>query len=108
MNRLLSMPALPIAAPLGGGARPARLRNLVESVLETDPWECSPFAAELQRAVRGITAAMRDRGSTPEEVIIAIKRATARSAWRPITTAADALHYRMTLWSVREFFGCDQ
>jgi hypothetical protein len=107
MHKLLSRPATPGHAFTGGG-RPVRLRQLVECVLASEPWECSPFAGELQRAIRGISAEMRERGSTPEQVIIAIKRATARSAWRPITTAADALHYRMTLWSVREFFRCDQ
>lgn len=106
MHRLLSKPATPGLSP--GGGRPVRLPHLVECVLASDPWECSPFAIELQRAVRAISVEMRERGSTPEQVIIAIKRATARSAWRPITTAADALHYRMTLWAVREFFRCDR
>jgi hypothetical protein len=85
-----------------------RLGYLVESVLASEPWECSPFAGELQRAVRAITVEMRERGSTPEQVIIVLKRATARGAWRPVTAAADALHYRIILWSVREFFRCDQ
>ena len=108
MHRLLSMPATPAPTRPGVSARPVRMRHLVECVLATAPWERSPFADDLQRAIRAIAAEMRECGSTPEQVIIAIKRATARSAWRPITTAADALHYRMTLWSVREFFRCDQ
>jgi hypothetical protein len=108
MHTLLSMPAMPVAVSPGASRRPAQLLQLVERVLATEPWECSPFAAELQRSVRAIAAGMRDCGSTPEQVIIAIKRATARSAWKPITTAADALHYRMTLWSVCEFFRCDE
>lgn len=111
MHSLLSIPAWPVmpaTVPRGASHRPGQLIQLVECVLATEPWECSPFAAELQRSIRAIAAGMRDCGSTPEQVIIAIKRATARSAWRPTTTAADALHYRMTLWSVREFFRCDQ
>jgi hypothetical protein len=106
MHTLLSTPAAPIIAPVPV-ARPMQLRELVEVVLASEPWQCSPFAGDLQRAVRAIAADMRDSGSTPEQVIIALKRATARSAWRPITTATDTLHYRMTLWSVREFFRCD-
>jgi hypothetical protein len=108
MLSLRSMPAMSVTVPPDASRRPGQLRQLVECVLATEPWECSPFAAELQRSVRALAAGMRDCGSRPEQVIIALKRATARSAWRPITTAADALHYRMTLWSVREFFRCDQ
>jgi hypothetical protein len=106
MQSLVSKLATPGLSP--GGGRPVRLPHLVECVLASEPWECSPFTIELQQAVRAISVEMRERGSTPEQVIIALKCATARSAWRPITTAADALHYRMTLWAVREFFRCDR
>ena len=83
------------------------LRWLVERVLATVPWQRSPYAADLQRAVRLLAADMRERGTTPEQMIIALKRAKAQSAWRPITTEFHALHYQMTLWGVCEFFRCD-
>ena len=83
------------------------LALLLERVLATQPWQRSPHIVSLQRAVRSLAADMRERGTTPEQMVIVLKQATARSAWRPITTEFDSLHYRMTLWGVREFFRCD-
>lgn len=92
---------------LTGRAPPGLLRPLIERVLMSEPWDCSPLATELQQIVRGLAAEMRDCGYTPEHMIIALKRAIARGASRPSTKASDQLHYRMTLWGVREFFRCD-
>jgi hypothetical protein len=100
--------ATPGAAAPTGDTSLMRLRWLLERVLASDPWESSPFAGELEAAVRAVAADMRERGHTPEQVIIVLKGATSRSAWRPVTATSIALHYRMTLWSVREFFRCDQ
>jgi hypothetical protein len=85
-------------------ATSTRLRSLMRSVLATEPYESSPDLSELQRAVRATAAASRERGDKPEQMVIFLKRATARGALRAATTREDDLHYRMILWSVREYF----
>lgn len=100
-------PAPPSSAVTLAEAPVTRLRSLMRGVLACEPWECSPLAGELQRAVRATAAELRDRGSKPEQMVIALKRATARGALRATTTREDDLHYRMILWSVREYFRCD-
>ena len=84
-----------------------RIRNLMKGVLACEPWECSPLAGELQRTVRASAAELRDLGNKPEQMVIALKRATSRGALRGSTTREDDLHYRIILWSVREYFRCD-
>lgn len=84
-----------------------RIRYLMRGVLACEPWECSPLAGELQRTVRATAAELRDLGNKPEQMVIALKRATSRGALRAATTREDDLHYRMILWSVREYFRCD-
>ena len=105
------MPTLPariFPAALSVEAQPiTRLRALMRNVLSCEPWECSPLAGELQRTVRATAADLRDRGSKPEQMVIALKRATARGALRATTRPEDDLHYRMILWSVREYFRYD-
>ena len=85
----------------------SRLRTLKRIVLATEPYECSPSYGELQRAVRASAAELRECGSRPEEMVIALKLATSRGALRPATTREDDLHYRMILWGVLEYFRCD-
>lgn len=84
-----------------------RLQSLMRCVLETEPCESSPVFGEFQQAVRTSAAELRDCGCRPEQMVIALKRATARGALRAATTRADDLHYRMILWGVREYFRCD-
>lgn len=81
-----------------------RLRSLMRVVLATEPCESSPLFAELERMVRASAAERREHGDKPEQMVIALKRATARGALRASTTREDDLHYRMILWSVREYF----
>jgi hypothetical protein len=100
-------PAPPSSAVTLAEAPVTRLRNLMRGVLACEPWECSPLAGELQRTVRATAAELRDRGSRPEQMVITLKRATARGALRATTTREDDLHYRMILWSVRESFRWD-
>jgi hypothetical protein len=107
MNLVITQPAPPSLAATAS-AQSMRLRWLMARVLAAEPWQSSPFAEELQQTVRAMSAEMREHGGTPEQVIIALKRATLHGGPRPITTAADALHYRMTLWSVLEFFRCEE
>lgn len=92
---------VPVDAPL------ARLESLMRCVLETEPCESSPVFGEFQRAVRTSAAELRDRGCMPEQMVIALKRATCRGALRATTTRADDLHYRMILWGILEYFRCD-
>jgi hypothetical protein len=91
-------PAVVPAAPI------TRLRPLMQRVLATEPCEASPHFSELQRAVRATAADLRECGNKPEQMVIALKLATARGALRATTTREDDLHYRMILWSVREYF----
>jgi hypothetical protein len=80
------------------------LAPLAQRVLESAPWYASPHIDELEQAVRATAADLRDRGSLPEHVVIALKHATARGIRRRFTEDEDELHYRIVLWSVREYF----
>lgn len=91
-------------AAVSADASSARLRSLIRNVLATEPYESSPLLSELQRAVRATAAEARERGDRPEQMVIFLKRATCRGALRAATTREDDLHYRMILWSVREYF----
>src|SRR5690242_8767795 len=92
----------PIDAPI------TRLHSLMRAVLATEPCERSPMFKEFQRTVRATAAELRDRGNKPEQMVIALKQATARGAvLRATTTREDDLHYRMILWGVREYFHCE-
>lgn len=62
---------------------------------------------EFEQAVRASAADLRDRGLAPEHMVIALKQATSRGALRATATREDDLHYRMILWSVREYFHCE-
>lgn len=95
----------PVYQPVvSADATSARLRSLIRTVLATEPYESSPHLSELQRAVRATATASRDRGDKPEQMVIFLKRATARGALRAATTREDDLHYRMIRWSVRAYF----
>ena len=85
----------------------ARLHFLMRKVLCTEPCERSPMFTEFERAVRAAAADLRDGGSKPEHMVIALKRATERGVLRRATTREDDLHYRMILWGVREYFRCE-
>lgn len=102
----LHAPTFP-SAQIVAEAPITRIRSLMRGVLACEPWECSPLAGELQRTVRATAAELRDCGTKPEQMVIALKRATSRGALRATTTREDDLHYRMILWSVREYFRCD-
>lgn len=85
-----------------------RLHSLMRTVLTCEPCERSPMFKEFQRMVRATAAELRDRGNKPEQMVIALKQATARgAALRATTTREDDLHYRMILWGVREYFHCE-
>jgi hypothetical protein len=84
-----------------------RLYGLTRAVLTSIPCESSPYFAELERMVRVTAAGLRDGGSRPEEMVIALKRATRRGSLpQRSRSPEDDLHYRMILWSVLEFFRC--
>ena len=106
MTTLHFMPYQPVTAV----AEPplAALYETMYAVLRSTPFESSPHFGELQRMVRTTAAALRDKGYLPEEMILALKGATRRGALRPLRSREDDLHYKMTLWSVREYFRCDR
>jgi hypothetical protein len=93
--------AAPVDAPI------TRLAPLMRCVLECEPCERSPLFGEFQRTVRTTAAELRDCGSLPEQMVIALKRATFRGALRATTSREDDLHYRMILWGVLEYFRCE-
>jgi hypothetical protein len=97
--RSVSAPAEP---PITG------LHGLMRAVLSCKPCDSSPHFSELQRMVRATAAELRDQGCRPEEMIVALKRATRRGVLRPTRSPEDDLHYRMILWSVLEYFRCDR
>ncbi|MFL5579287.1 MAG: hypothetical protein ACJ8AO_02855 [Gemmatimonadaceae bacterium] len=82
----------------------ARVGALRRQVLESDPWCASPLAWELERVVRAAAAEFRDRGQRPEQMVVALKRAAERGARPGVSENEEELHYRMILWSVREYF----
>jgi len=106
MTTLHCMPYPTVTAP----AQPpiTALYETMYAVLSSTPFESSPRFGELQRMVRATAAACRDNGYLPEEMILALKGATRRGALRPLRSREDDLHYRMTLWSVLEYFRCDR
>lgn len=81
--------------------------ELMCAVLRSKPCESSPHFGELQCVVRAAAAALRDQGYRPEEMIVALKRASRRGVMRRVRSPEDDLHYRMILWSVLEYFQCD-
>lgn len=82
----------------------SRLGALRRRVLECDPWFRSPLAGELERVVRSLAAEFRDRGQRPEQMVVALKRAAERGARPGVSANEEELHYRLILWSVREYF----
>ena len=84
-----------------------RLHTLMRVVLASEPCDRSPMFSEFKQAVRATAADFRDHGRKPEDMVIALKRATERGTLRCATTQEDDLHYRMILWGVREYFRCD-
>lgn len=62
---------------------------------------------DFERAVRAIAADLRDHGTSPEQMVIALKQATSRGMLRATATREDDLHYRMILWGVLEYFRCE-
>jgi len=81
--------------------------GLMCAVLNSKSWESSPYFGELQCAVRAAAASLRDQGYRPEEMVVALKRASRRGVMRRVRSPEDELHYRMILWSVLEYFHCD-
>jgi hypothetical protein len=108
LHPLPSSPTVPASAAMSTpAASSTRLYLLMRCVLAVEPCDASPLFGELQRTVRAVAADCRDSGVAPERMIIALKSATARGALRATRTPADDLHYRMILWSVREYYRCD-
>lgn len=108
LRPLTSSPTMPAPAAMPmPAASSTRLYLLMRCVLAVEPCDTSPLFGELQRTVRAVAANCRDNGVPPEAMIITLKNATARGALRATRTPADDLHYRMILWSVREYYRCD-
>jgi hypothetical protein len=103
MPRLFARPR-PEVIGIGGGTPLTRVGPLMRCVLESEPWYASPLAPELERTVRASAAQLRDLGQAPEQMVVALKRATARGSRPGFTWNEEHLHYRMILWSVREYF----
>ena len=66
--------------------------------------------AELRAAVREFTVALRDQGTTPEQVLISLKsviynRSFPAIAVHPTEWASGTrLHERISTWCIQEFF----
>jgi len=63
--------------------------------------------AELECAVRSFAAAFRDHGIAVEQMVIALKWATAMRRWRTQFANAEPVHDMIVIWSVREYFRYD-
>ena len=91
--------------PKSGEAAPLmEVGPLMRRVLEQEPWYVSPLAAELERVVRASAAGLRESGYAPERMVVALKHATYHGMRCRVSPNEDSLHYRMILWSVREYF----
>jgi hypothetical protein len=105
------MPALHVLSHRAEAAPPESpitlVYELMSAVLRSKPCESSPYFGELQCVVRAAAASLRDQGYRPEEMVVALKRASRRGVMRRVRSPEDDLHYRMILWSVLEYFHCE-
>lgn len=84
-----------------------RLRALVLLVLVSDHERSAEARGELEAAVRAFARVNRDRGALPEQMLIALKRATAVPRWPVVAEHLEPLHRSIVRWGVREYFRYD-
>jgi hypothetical protein len=84
-----------------------RMESLVWTILGDDYAIVRDARLELECAVRAFAASFRDHGIAVEQMVVALKWATAMRRWRGRFDNAERLHDEIVLWSVREYFGCE-
>ena len=85
-----------------------RLQGLVWMLLTNDHELVRELRIELEHRVRTFAAAFRDAGVAVEKMLVALKLATAMRRWRMHYHASEPLHDDIVLWSVREYFRCEE
>ena len=84
-----------------------RLQGLVWMLLANDHEFVRELRIELEYRVRAFAAAFRDAGVAVEKMLVALKMATAMRRWRMHYHGSEPLHDDIVLWSVREYFRCE-
>ena len=90
------------------GAAAERLQGLVWMLLTSEQEFVAELRIELEHRVRMFAAAFRDAGVAAEKMLVALKVATAMRRWRMHYHASEPLHDDIVLWSVREYFRCEE
>ena len=99
-------PSLLLHVPVPPAEQCDKLRVAVERAAERS----SESMAALRDAVREFTVILRDEGTTPEQVLIALKNVIYNRSFPAIAVhptewaSGSRLHERISTWCIEEFF----